>query len=142
MSGSLCCSQPAPFSSCRLLNPNLPITQPKQVQSPPKKGNHDWLQVMVGRELQDLEYAQGFYQCNLKVHGLCASLVYFYFIVAVGYYSSQFGKLYEEAEDSFFHLSGELLSMLLSKPFLGGIGNDFRRDVHCENMSRVHPQLG
>lgn len=26
--------------------------------------------------------------------------------------------------------------------FSGWIGNDFQRDVHCENMSRVHPQLG
>lgn len=82
-------------------------TKPAPVP-PPNRGNHDWLEVMVGREMQDLEYAQWFYQCNLKVHGFCASLVYFYFLLAVGYYSSQFRKLYEEAEDSFFHLSGEL----------------------------------
>lgn len=88
MSGSLCCSQPAPFSSCRLLKPTLPITQPNQLWSSPKKGEHDWLQVLVGREMQVLEYAQWFYQCNLKVHGSCASLVYFYFILAVEYYSS------------------------------------------------------
>lgn len=43
----------------------------------------------MGREMQDLEYAQWFYQCNLKVHGFCASLVYFYFLLAVGFYSSQ-----------------------------------------------------
>lgn len=57
--------------------------------------------------MQDLEYAQWFYQCNLKVHGFCASLVSFYLILAVGYYSGRFQELYEEAEDSFFHLSGD-----------------------------------
>lgn len=93
MSGSLCCSQPAPLSSCRLLNPALPVTQQTSSSpTPPKKGNHDWLEVTVGREMQDSEYAQWFYQCNLKVHGFCASLVYFYFLLAVGYYSSQFQK--------------------------------------------------
>lgn len=95
MSGSLCCSQPAPFSSCGLLNPVLPVTRPPQLQSTApfqkkKGGNHDWLEAMEGREMQDSEYAQWFYQCNLKVHGFCASLVYFYFILAVGYHSALF----------------------------------------------------
>lgn len=26
--------------------------------------------------------------------------------------------------------------------FIGWIGNDFQRDVHLEDVSRVHPQLG
>lgn len=67
-------------------------TKPAPVRplSPPGKGHRDWLEVTVGREMQDSEYAQRFYQCNLKVHGNCASLVYFYFILAVGCYSAQF----------------------------------------------------
>lgn len=81
--------------------------------------------------MEDLEYAQWFYQCNLKVHGLCASLLYFYLRLAVGCYSSQFGKLCEEAEDSFFQLSGELFSMLLSKPLLGGL------EMTCGRMYTV-----
>lgn len=107
MSGSLCCSQPAPFFRLQTTKPHPPSYTTKTAPAPPKKGRRDWLEVTVGREMQDLEYAQWFYQCNLKVHGFCASLVYFYFILAVGYYSSQFQKLCEEAEDSFFHLSGE-----------------------------------
>lgn len=54
MSGSLCCSQPAPpFSSCRLLTPALPVTQPNQLHPPANKSNHDWLEVMEGRRMQD-----------------------------------------------------------------------------------------
>lgn len=90
------------LSTCPLFllqttKPCLPsyTTKPNQLQStqpPPLKkiGNHDWLEVMVGREKQESEHAQWFYQCNLKVHGFCASLVYFYFILAIGYYSAQF----------------------------------------------------
>lgn len=83
MSGSLCCSQPAPFSSCRL------ITLPSQLHNQTSCSHQDRLEVTVGREVQDVEYAQWFYQCNLKVHGFCASLVYFYFLLVVGYYSSR-----------------------------------------------------
>lgn len=52
--------------------------------------------------MQDLEYAQWFYQCNLKVHGFCASLVYFILYWLLVITVVHFEKLYEEAEDSFF----------------------------------------
>ena len=79
-----------PLFLLRTTKPSPPSYKPAPAR--PLKGNRDWLEVMVGREMQDLEYAQWFYQCNLKVHGFCASLVYFYFILAVGYYSSQIWK--------------------------------------------------
>ncbi len=102
MSGSLCCSQPAPFSSCRLLNVALPVTKPTSSSPPTKKGTCDGLEVIAGREMQDLEYAQWFYQCNLKVHGFCASLVYFYFIQAVGYSVVHFESCLKRQRTAFF----------------------------------------
>lgn len=123
MSGSLCCSQPAPFSSCRLLNPVLPVTHPPQIQStaPSKKGvSHYWLEVKVGREMQDSEYAQWFYQCNLKVHGFCASLVYFYFILAVGYYSAQFGTC-KKRQRAAFSFVRRIMIHNFKQAFPGGL---------------------
>lgn len=38
MSGSLCCSQPAPSSSCRLLNPDPPTHTANQLQRPLGQG--------------------------------------------------------------------------------------------------------
>lgn len=59
---------------------------------------------MVGREIQDSEYAQWFYQCNLKVHDLCASLV-IYFEFYNGYWLLQCSVLKAAGRsrgDSFF----------------------------------------
>lgn len=62
MSGSLCCSQPAPpFPSCRLLQPCPPQLHNHTSSSRPTRkkrgggdGDRDWLEVTVGREMQDL----------------------------------------------------------------------------------------
>lgn len=59
MSGSPCCSQPAPLSSCRLVKP--PQLLHKQGPVPSKRGVSDQLEAMLGREMQDLEYAQWFF---------------------------------------------------------------------------------
>lgn len=48
MSGSLCCSQPAPFSSCRLLNPAPP--PPRYTTKPAPVRHLDWLEATAGRE--------------------------------------------------------------------------------------------
>lgn len=44
----LTCPLPLPLSSCRLLNPVVRFTQP-----PTEKGEHDCLEGLVGREMQE-----------------------------------------------------------------------------------------
>lgn len=79
MSGSLCCSLSAPYPPSPPHPPPPPPLKETSEHDPhphPTKGSQlSQLQVTAERQMFDSEHAQGFCQCNLKVHGVCASVV-------------------------------------------------------------------